>query len=535
MSVSASKTVHMIVSRKRRISTDITIRIKDQVIPRAKEHRFLGIIIDDRLSWRPEIKRLTAICKSSTNILKILAGKNSGAATSCLLRVQSAVTMSKLLYSGRYLLSAKETIVERVNIIQRQSVRVALGLLRSTPRDQVLAEAGQYPVLMIAKEQAVKHLLRSAKCTNDSRLAARVFNRKFSAIGGHFRKLGISENLLANPTKNPNFPQKPLWLVPTVSVCNYIDGLQDNKTSVFPSAIQSLFKSHLNEHYSGYSYMYTDGSCTSTSSAAAFYFEDNMTAGSCRLPFKTSSTNAELCAIREALIYIDSLVDKPSKVVVITDSNASLQCIKNVSGKNVNKLLLNEIFESVDSLFVSGTIVVFQWVPSHVGILGNERADLVANEGHQQTLTVPMEHTAHDILSQVSFQQDKLDWWNGLKGSYRYKVNSKFPKVLNFKLRRRVMVTLHRCRTGHARTCRILYKIGKGRTELCTTCNEVDTVEHIIMRCKRYCQERKILSDGLLPAYSNCSIYDILNFEDNPEILKYLLTFLEKSGLMERL
>ena len=61
-------------------------------------------------------------------------------------------------------------------------------------------------------------------------------------------------------------------------------------------------------------------------------------------------------------------------IVLFSDSLSSLTAIK--TGNSINRPnIINEIYDLVDNLNVSTTLI---WIPSHLGLYGNEIADQLA-------------------------------------------------------------------------------------------------------------------------------------------------------------
>ena len=83
---------------------------------------------------------------------------------------------------------------------------------------------------------------------------------------------------------------------------------------------------------------------------------------------------AELGAIFMALNFFNDLYQAPMAVAVLSDSLSALQAVKN-NCKSSREDVVKEIVVVCHQLITRGTDIVLQWVPSHVGVPGNESAD----------------------------------------------------------------------------------------------------------------------------------------------------------------
>ena len=80
------------------------------------------------------------------------------------------------------------------------------------------------------------------------------------------------------------------------------------------------------------------------------------------------------------------------------DSLSSLQAIKSCKVKNS---LILKILKDHSQLINSGKSITFCWIPSHVGIRGNEDADIAAKTGLDVT-TTNMRFPVSDLLTCVN-------------------------------------------------------------------------------------------------------------------------------------
>ena len=166
--------------------------------------------------------------------------------------------------------------------------------------------------------------------------------------------------------------------------------------------------------------------------------------------------------------------------------------------------------------------VTFCWVPSLVGVVGNELADVAAKTAarlcHISGMGVPLS----DFRSFIKFYCRDLwqDHWSNL--SNNFKLKSIRPSVLPWlhcRVDRRSSIVLTRLRIGHSYlTHKYLMASGEERrVPLCSTCRVELTIKHVLVQCPFYELKRR---DNIL---SNMTLLEILG-ENAPveRIVKFL-------------
>ena len=75
-------------------------------------------------------------------------------------------------------------------------------------------------------------------------------------------------------------------------------------------------------------------------------------------------------------------------------------------------------------------------------------------------------------------------------------------------------------------------RIGHHRA-ICERCNEVLSVEHIVIDCLLYHRERRILKDFMTQKNIRFSLFNLL--QDKEEIIDMLVAYLRETGLLYKL
>jgi len=161
--------------------------------------------------------------------------------------------------------------------------------------------------------------------------------------------------------------------------------------------------------------------------------------------------------------------------------------------------------------------IVLCWIPSHVGILGNEKADAAAKSALSLPVT-RMKLPATDMYSRIT----KLlfdEWqqvWNCCAGN---KLHAIRPTVGGYKqktcLSRRDTVLLNRLRIGHTRLTHSYLLSGDDLPE-CGNCQCPLTVKHILVECV----DLKDVRNKHFVAYSIKDVFDNVKAQKSIDFIK---------------
>ena len=161
------------------------------------------------------------------------------------------------------------------------------------------------------------------------------------------------------------FPMQPPWEIDRVDMCTEL--FHHNKKEILPHILHRIFLEHLQSHIDSF-HLYTDGSKTEGGVGYAFHCSGKSFQN--RISPISSIFTAELLAIKDAINYTETSTPS-NKITIFSDSRSALQAITNFN--------TNPIVQHIQDLLISSNKSFHLcWVPSHVGVAGNDRADELA-------------------------------------------------------------------------------------------------------------------------------------------------------------
>ena len=172
--------------------------------------------------------------------------------------------------------------------------------------------------------------------------------------------------------------------------------------------------------YDNFDHIYTDGSKMGDRVASAAICSNMVR--STRLPNNASISRAELCAITLAMYFVCR--SRNSNFVIFSDSMSSLEALNGVKFKLD---LVQKIIKDYTHLTNNGKTIIFCWIPSHVIIPGNEKADAAAKSALSMPIT-NMKLPTYDLIPRVTkfCLEEWQDIWNCCPGN---KLHAIYPVV----------------------------------------------------------------------------------------------------------
>jgi len=316
-----------------------------------------------------------------------------------------------------------------------------MGYVRSTPGPAIEVETICPPFNIRCRWLAGKFILKSLALSNHN-----IFDTFFSLYitwrytSKSMPVLSIAANSLANfhqyilnSYKLPLYdqPYDSLLCTPLVQIDNFSNFSNTELKSMSSSFVNKLFSNFLNQNYPNFTIIYTDGSVSPFSAGYSFYIPELHISFSNNLPSSSSSFSAECYAILEALLFISDLA--PNNYLIASDS---MSCLKSLISNPFNSKLSPLVFQIKSSIHIlkqSNHHIQFLWIPSHIGIHGNETADGLAKTA-SNTILPPLAQLPWSDFSPLLRSRITSLWsnhWNNLPAHFASKYKNIVPNVSN--------------------------------------------------------------------------------------------------------
>jgi len=488
--INVSKTVAVLFTHRiDKIESNILIR--GQPIKIDKTVKFLGLIFDSKLSWNAHIAHIEEKCKKRLNLMRMLSGQTWGASKSSLLIVYRMLIRSVLDYGSIAYNTTSLANKRRLDVIQHKALRIACRAFCTTSVSSMEVETGEMPLQYRREQQELNYALKLDKANSHptksilqrDRLA---LNHKFTQENRPFcsRVKEFMDKHSDIKCEGPRPSELPRWHLPSAVIDKSLTQEVSKKEN--REILKQISMSRI-ELYDHTLKIYTDASKTSDNrTSAAFYIPELKLEEKARLSDNLTIFAAEVVAILLALNWVHSgqNIDRGKSVTIFSDSLSAINALE--LGKSVCRPnLVNKISELLVEI---PNNITFVWIPSHIGIQGNEIVDRLANTAIMNKTTdldVPLElQEAYKIVETFMLRRWQ-NAWNECSTGQQYKAIEPLVsgKVKFTSTNRRKEITITRLRLGKCRLNAYLKEISAHPDGLCESCHTAETVEHFLLHC----------------------------------------------------
>ena len=518
---STEKSVAAHFCRRRNCSSNTSVTLYGRALPMRTPVRFLGLELDRKLTYKEHFKTLRTKCFKALNILKCVSRTSYGADRKTLLTLYRSLIRSKLDYACMIYDAACASSKRPLDTIHHTAVRIATGALRTSPTASLLIEADEMTLALRRKALCMRYVVKLLQFPDHPTYKA-IFSKhtldqlrkggpeRTSAISVRFSLFLQQSGIRTRHIKRYRPAGPPPWdrVIPTIDTSLY--AVPKGQLSLEELHWRALEKVNL---YSDYLAIYTDGSKTSHGVGSAFVCGD--TTRTTSLPSSASVFTAELVAIQSALNFIDG--SGAPRHVIFSDSLSSLI---SVAAFNPSNIFVQDILTSLISLHQRGKEVVLCWIPGHVRVAGNEKADSAARSAAAVQSSSRFPLPATDFTFTIS-QIIRKEWQRRWEEVSDNKLKPIKPRTgvwqSSYMKSRYEEVSLCRLRIGHTYATHKFLLCGDEQPR-CPRCGEYLTVRHVLESCQRLHSDRvrffgagDILVKDILGDHSD-NICDVLRF-----------------------
>ena len=482
-----------------------TVRIAETEVSPSPSGKYLGFRFKSSKKYGQllvDLKDVAIDIKRRTHLLRRVSFKLNSRE---LMMFGKALVMGKLNYYLPLLSAERSTGTLRcLDVALNDFMRVMTGLIKTTPVPLLHYFSGIPTLDILIRESSMRNFKRinlNSDCLIDqeyrewdgSNLGASPY------FGFYLTNVDLQNTfpeVAPIVDEDPELLESAYWTKYSVQVNRDLACLAHKKNKLIPKADICL---------------YTDGSLkrkdehTWYGSAGWSILVDSqeVSIGCCQVDPATSSYVTEMAGLEQGIrsvIELQSQVDLRNKTVaVLSDSRSAVTHLQSVSLSNRR---LNEetvrVLETIHDLRQCGIkSLELVWIPGHVGIEGNERADELADEGHKSDQVYEMGATPSALKAWIKrTRSNMMDDY--LRDKVRdskvhqdapprdvFRRNDKFPEEKRVRSRRS-QVSLNRLRSGHVMCGLSSSRIFDDAEQECRWCkSHLESYEHVLMECPR--------------------------------------------------
>jgi len=509
--------------------------------------RWLGVLFDTRLTFKNHIQQKLASAERAYYQLNRLSSTQLGLSLTAIRQLYLACVTTIADYGSPLWFTTRKLPIG-FDSLQNKALRQGLGVFKTSPIQALELELGLAPtkvrlsrqllrysnrVNLLPSQNPVKSIIQRLKY-QENQQDNLVLDFSKSSSTYYPRPKGVSQlkriaSLIATNITTPmsintrRKKQKDYILHPwknNISKINLFPKEGNKEKETYKKEHLELVSSLENDWGENNLLLYTDGSKIQQKSSIGIYQYPTTTISSLALPTLLEIVDIELYAIYLSIIEARELIErdrqKKTSIWIFSDSNSAIQKIQRLQKYLTTDYLLYRLNHLLGPLFItninpttgSNININIAWIPSHIGIEGNEKADFLAKEGLEEDIQ-PREQLlppSHGLLNREINKKTNILWNQlvqkeklgkeysktfiptpGFKGYKEFKASSRATTSAFFQLK-----------LGHGYNASYFHRFKILEASHCFYgCSSYQTPSHLLLDCSNNLEARKKLLQEL--------------------------------------
>ncbi|MCP3663266.1 MAG: reverse transcriptase-like protein [Gammaproteobacteria bacterium] len=444
-----------------------------------RQTKYLGVILDEKLSWRPHIKTIKTKASKALWICRRLIGLRWGANPKASYWMYTSIVRPMIIDAAPIWWKGASEILgiqQTLSVLQRIALVGITGVMSTTPTaalENMLNLASLHVQAEAEAMLSARRLLDNQTWGDFHNLSGHreVRDRLFFRVVAASYQSDTMSRFVFDKSFQTSIPTRLEW--------------QGNRAELLPDQVISCF---------------TDGSRRHGRSGMGIFvpFCNQIcdVAQTTQLGTLPSVFQTEVRAIQAGADLVLSLDATASPVVIYSDSQAA---VKALSAPKIRSSLVLDCVQALNSL-AAVTSVTVCWIPGHSSFAGNNKADALANQatatpylGLEPVLPVTSGHIKREVKAWVQAAQTQL--WVEREDCCQSKFFIKGPNIglcrQLLALSRVNLKIVAELFTGHCPLARHLFIRHCAVSPICKYCEQdEETAWHFLAECPMWANLR---------------------------------------------
>ena len=482
LSFSLEKSKTIVFSRKHQ---DITMNINlgDYQIEQVQSFKYVGVMLDRKLSLNQQIKLSAASAGKAVNIMRSVAGTRWGVDPRCLDMLYKGCIRSKLEFCS-FIYDGKKSITN-LEKVQWRACRIISGCMHST-HTHTLEVLSAIEPLKIRFEKLTSNFLNIVYSYNHP------LRQKLEKLSQSKIKFMTEKTTELYQYEHYPYYRQHDWNNDIIKKIRKLK-INQKKEHMTEQEIKEIYEIEKQKNFSDCDIIFTDGSKKEEGTAYAIYHDRE----GCTSKLKINRNNASIfvaegSAMLEALAHMHDEHEERKKICIVTDSLSVINAIQSADNNFKRHFIIGQILNLIEVMAEKKIEINLLCVPSHKGIRGNEVVDKLA----QQAIDDP--EIVHDLALHFSevpaarraarSEKWQMQWNNSDKGRYSYSIMPTIKSTPWYKdsssFDRKSIVFWNRIISTHTRCKESLNRYKIVSSPMCTCEKNYQTVNHLLFECK---------------------------------------------------